>query len=364
MKAATALINRRALRHNLQRVRELAPNSRLIAIVKANAYGHGLTQVGCAVEESVDGFGVARLKEAIALRERGIKKNIILLEGFFEADDLPQVVEHQLDTVVHSIEQLEMLEQLSLTKPINKSIKVWMKLDTGMHRLGVLPEEAESFYARLMACTHVQQPINIVSHFCQADVPALDTTANQLKEFEQFIHNKSGEKSIAASAGILLWPEAHYDWVRPGIMMYGASPQEHKLATDFGLKPVMTLKSTLIAVRKHSAGACVGYGETWCSTRDTRLGVVAIGYGDGYPRCAPSGTPVLINGRKVPIVGRVSMDMITVDLGPDATDKAGDEVILWGEQLPVDEISAHTGVINYELLTKLTSRVSMEYLDE
>lgn len=360
MKAATALINRRALRHNLQRVRELAPHSRLIAIVKANAYGHGLTEVSHSIKDLVDGFGVARLKEALALRDRGITAPIVLLEGFFEQMDLSILVEYRIDTVIHCVEQLEMLESTQLAEPI----KVWMKLDTGMHRLGVLPQDAQSFYQRLQACSNVKQPINIISHFCQADEPDLATTANQLACFKQFIANKPGEKSISASAGILLWSEAHYDWVRPGIVMYGASPQEGKSAQEFGLQSVMTLKSTLIAVREHAAGQCVGYGATWCSGQDTRLGVVAIGYGDGYPRSAPSGTPVLINGRKVPIVGRVSMDMITVDLGPNATDKVGDEVILWGQALPVEEIALQTGIINYELLTKLTSRVIMEYIDE
>ncbi|SUC45170.1 alanine racemase [Providencia stuartii] len=360
MKAATALINRRALRHNLQRFRELAPHSRLIAIVKANAYGHGLTEVSTTLEDLVDGFGVARLKEALALRERGITAPIVLLEGFFEHSDLPLLVEHQIDTVIHCVEQLAMLEATELANPI----KVWMKLDTGMHRLGVLPQDAEAFYQRLQACKNVKHPINIISHFCQADEPELPTTANQIHCFKQFVANKAGEKSIAASAGILLWPDAHYDWVRPGIIMYGASPQEGTSAEHFGLQSVMTLKSTLIAVREHAAGQCVGYGATWCSQRDTRLGVVAIGYGDGYPRSAPSGTPVLVNGRKVPIVGRVSMDMITVDLGPNANDKVGDEVILWGKSLPVEEIAAQTGIINYELLTKLTSRVVMEYVDE
>ncbi|QIC14634.1 alanine racemase [Providencia vermicola] len=360
MKAATALINRRALRHNLQRVRELAPHSRLIAIVKANAYGHGLTEVSTGIEDLVDGFGVARLKEALALREKGITAPIVLLEGFFEHSDLPLLVTHRIDTVIHCIEQLEMLENVQLAMPI----KVWMKLDTGMHRLGVLPQDAEAFYQRLQACKNVELPINIVSHFCQADEHELPTTAKQIHCFKQFIENKVGEKSIAASAGILLWPEAHYDWVRPGIIMYGASPQEGVPAKSFGLESVMTLKSTLIAVREHAAGQCVGYGATWCSDRDTRLGVVAIGYGDGYPRSAPSGTPVLVNGRKVPIVGRVSMDMITVDLGPNANDKVGDEVVLWGKALPVEEIAKQTGIINYELLTKLTSRVVMEYVDE
>lgn len=360
MKAATALINRRALRHNLQRVREIAPNSRLIAVVKANAYGHGLVGVGTAVQELVDGFGVARLNEALLLRQQGITKPIVLLEGFFEPSDLPLMAEHHIDTVIHCIEQLDMLEAAVLPR----TLKVWMKLDTGMHRLGVLPKDAENFYQRLQRCGNIQLPINIVSHFCQADAPHLPTTANQIACFEQFITGKDGEKSIAASAGILLWPEAHYDWVRPGIMMYGASPQENKSADDFGLLPVMTLKSTLIAVREHFSGQCVGYGETWCSDRDTRLGVVAIGYGDGYPRNVRSGTPVLVNGRKVPIIGRISMDMTVVDLGPNAADKVGDEVILWGNDLPVEEIAAQTGIINYELLTKLTSRVAMEYVDE
>ncbi|BBG61101.1 Alanine racemase, biosynthetic [Providencia rustigianii] len=360
MKAATALINRRALRHNLQRVRELAPNSRLIAVVKANAYGHGLVGVGTEVQELVDGFGVARLNEALLLRHQGINKPIVLLEGFFEQSDLQLMVEYNIDTVIHCVEQLEMLESAQLAK----QIKVWMKLDTGMHRLGVLPQHAESFYQRLQSCQNVDLPINIVSHFCQADAPELPTTAKQIECFQQFVSDKPGEKSIAASAGILLWPEAHYDWVRPGIMMYGASPQEGKSAASFGLLPVMTLKSSLIAVREHSAGQCVGYGETWRSERNTLLGVVAIGYGDGYPRNVPSGTPVLVNGRKVPIIGRISMDMTVVDLGPDSTDKVGDDVILWGNALPVEEIAAQTGIINYELLTKLTSRVAMEYVDE
>lgn len=266
MKAATALINRRALRHNLQRVRELAPHSRLIAIVKANAYGHGLTEVSTTLEDLVDGFGVARLKEALALRERGITAPIVLLEGFFEHSDLPLLVEHQIDTVIHCVEQLAMLEATELANPI----KVWMKLDTGMHRLGVLPQDAEAFYQRLQACKNVKHPINIISHFCQADEPELPTTANQIHCFKQFVANKAGEKSIAASAGILLWPDAHYDWVRPGIIMYGASPQEGTSAEHFGLQSVMTLKSTLIAVREHAAGQCVGYGATWCSQRDTR----------------------------------------------------------------------------------------------
>ncbi|NRN28192.1 alanine racemase [Photorhabdus heterorhabditis] len=359
MKAATAVIDRRALRHNLQRVRELAPKSNLIAVVKANAYGHGLLETAHTLEDA-DCFGVARIGEALTLRNGGVVKPILLLEGCFGAVDLPVLVANQIETVVHSIEQLEALEQAELTHPV----KVWMKFDSGMHRLGIRPEDAEDFYERLSRCKNVQQPVNIVSHFGRADEPTADTTCQQIACFQAFCADKPGEKSIDASGGILLWPEVHQDWVRPGLMMYGVSPLSDKTATDFNLIPAMTLKSSLIAVRKHKAGESVGYGGTWVSERDTRLGVVAIGYGDGYPRSAPSGTPIYINGREVPIAGRVSMDMISVDLGPDATDNVGDEVVLWGDVLPVERVAECTGIITYELVTKLTSRVVMEYLDE
>ncbi|BET98074.1 alanine racemase [Xenorhabdus taiwanensis] len=359
MKAATAVIDRRALRHNLQQVRVQAPGSKLIAVVKANAYGHGLLETAHTMEDA-DCFGVARIGEAFALRSGGIVKPILLLEGFFEAADLPVLVVNHIETVVHSIEQLEALEQADLSHPI----KVWMKLDTGMHRLGIRIDEADAFYQRLSRCRNVEQPVNIISHFSRADEPTVETTQQQIERFMAFIVDKAGEKSISASGGILLWPKAHLDWVRPGIMMYGASPMADKTADDFNLLPAMTLKSSLIAVRKHKAGEAVGYGGTWSSERDTCLGVVAIGYGDGYPRSAPVGTPVFINGREVPLVGRVSMDMITVDLGPTCQDKVGDEVILWGNTLPVEKIAEHSGISAYELITKLTSRVAMEYLDE
>ncbi|AYA42222.1 alanine racemase [Xenorhabdus nematophila] len=359
MKAATAVINRRALRHNLQQVRAQAPDSKVIAVVKANAYGHGLLETACTMEDA-DCFGVARIGEALALRSGGLVKPILLLEGFFEAADLPVLVVNHIDTVVHSIEQLEALEQADLSHPI----KVWMKLDTGMHRLGVRIDEAEAFYQRLSCCHNVEQPINLISHFSRADEPAVETTQQQIERFMAFVADKSGEKSIAASGGVLLWLQAHLDWVRPGIMMYGVSPMVDKTAADFNLIPAMTLKSSLIAVRKHKVGESVGYGGTWSSERDTCLGVVAMGYGDGYPRSAPTGMPVFINDREVPIVGRVSMDMITVDLGPACQDKVGDEVILWGSALPVEKIAEHSGISAYELITKLTSRVAMEYLDE
>lgn len=359
MQAATVVINRRALRHNLQRLRQLAPASRIVAVVKANAYGHGLLETARTLEDA-DVFGVARLEEALHLRAGGIKQPVLLLEGFFNADDLPVLVRENFQTAVHSPEQLAALEAAELSAPVS----VWMKLDTGMHRLGVRPEDAQAFYARLSRCKNVRQPVNIVSHFARADERDSDATLRQLEIFNRFCAGKPGERSMAASGGLLFWPDSHFEQVRPGIILYGVSPLEGKpWGAELGFEPAMSLTSSLIAVRAHKAGEPVGYGGTWVSPRDTRLGVVAMGYGDGYPRCAPCGTPVRVNGREVPVVGRVAMDMICVDLGPDGQEKAGDTVIMWGEGLPVERIAEITKVSAYELITRLTSRVAMTYID-
>jgi alanine racemase len=359
MKAATAVIDRRALKDNLNYIRTLAPNSKVMAVVKANGYGHGLLETALTLEQA-DSFGVARISEALTLRAGGIVKPILLLEGFLFEKELPILVANSIETVVHSVEQIEALEQAKLIHPI----VVWLKMDTGMHRLGVRPEQVDEFYQRLSRCPNVVQPINLMSHFSRADEPDCDATPRQISTFARLTAAKPGERSLAASGGILLWPASHYDWIRPGIITYGASPLADKSARELGLRPAMTLKSSLIAVRDHKAGEPVGYNAMWTSERDTRLGVVAIGYGDGYPRCAPSGTPVWINGRLVPIVGRVSMDMISVDLGPQATERVGDEAVLWGEQLPVEKVAEYTGVSAYELLTKLTGRVVIEYIND
>ncbi|MCL6408522.1 alanine racemase, partial [Dickeya dadantii] len=233
-----AVINRRALRHNLQRIRQLAPGSQIVAVVKANAYGHGMIESAHTFCDA-DCYGVARLSEALALRAAGITKPIVLLEGFFSADDLPLLVEHQLETAVHSLEQLAALEQATLPQPI----RVWMKLDTGMHRLGVLPEHADAFWQRLTECRNVVQPVNIMSHFCRADEPEAGTTERQLACFDAFTQGKPGAQSIAASGGILLWPQAHRDRVRPGIILYGVSPLDNEDAAHFGFQPAMTFTS-------------------------------------------------------------------------------------------------------------------------
>lgn len=358
MKAATVKISSSALRHNISKIKQRAPQSKIIAIVKANAYGHGIDFVAKVLGNLVDCFGVARLEEALSLRAQGITQPILLLEGFFAAQDLPILAVNNIQTVVHTPEQLSALQQATLPNPI----KVWLKIDTGMHRLGVHLNQVDAFYQALQACPNVANEIGFVSHFSRADEITCDYTELQLERFLDITKDKQGERSIAASGGILFWPDSHLDWIRPGIIMYGVSPT-HTPAQIYGLEPVMTLTSSLIAVREHQAGEPVGYGGIWISEKDTKIGVVAIGYGDGYPRNIPIGTPVYLNGHRVPIVGRVSMDMITVDLGLHSQDQVGDEVILWGKELPVEEIAQMTGILSYELITKLTPRVITEYID-
>ncbi|OOF69659.1 alanine racemase [Rodentibacter caecimuris] len=358
MKPATAKISSVALKHNLQTIKQKAPNSKIIAIVKANAYGHGVVFVSSALEDIVDCFGVARLEEALALRSNGITKPILLLEGFFAEKDLPVLAVNNIQTMVHNAEQLIALQRAI----IPNKIKVWLKIDTGMHRLGVDLEQVDEFYRQLKNCSNVAEQIGLVSHFSRADELECGYTEIQLARFEQATSDKNSERSIAASAGILFWPQSHLDWIRPGIIMYGISPNNIP-GQAYGLIPVMTLTSSLIAVRHHKKGEPVGYGGVWHSEQDTVIGVVAIGYGDGYPRDIPTGTPVYINGRLVPIVGKVSMDMLTVDLGVNSIDQVGDEVILWGKQLPIEKIAEMSGMLSYELITKLTPRVLTEYID-
>ncbi|GAJ73867.1 LOW QUALITY PROTEIN: alanine racemase [Vibrio sp. JCM 18904] len=358
MKAAKACIDLSALQHNLQRVKAQAPQSKVMAVVKANGYGHGLRHVAKHANHA-DAFGVARIEEALQLRACGVVKPILLLEGFYSPGDLPVLVTNNIQTVVHCEEQLIALEQADLETPV----VVWLKIDSGMHRLGgVRPEQYDEFVTRLKECPNVAKPLRYMSHFGCADELDSDITPTTDAVIVDFWLPRGGTFTGASAGGLLAWPQSHLDWVRPGIIMYGVSPFDDKTAQDLGYQPVMTLKSHLIAVREVKKGESVGYGGIWTSERDTKVGVIAVGYGDGYPRSAPNGTPVWVNGRKVPIAGRVSMDMLTVDLGPDATDKVSDEAILWGgKELPVEEVAGHIGTIAYELVTKLTPRVEMEY---
>ncbi|GLS90672.1 alanine racemase [Psychromonas marina] len=352
-----ATINLSALKHNQLVLQQQAPNSQILAVIKANAYGHGMVRVAQTLS-GIYAFGVARLNEALALRAAGISKPIVLLEGFFHADDLKILVEHNLQTVVHSQQQLDAI----LASDLNSCLQVWLKLDTGMHRIGFHEAEFDDAYQALKASKNVSKPIHLMTHFNCADELDNNITAEQNRRFKTHIKSDSGLVSSANSAATLAWPQTHADIIRPGIALYGVSPFIDKVAEDFNLQPVMTLKSQLISVRSHQAGESVGYGAGWTATNNTKLGVVAVGYGDGYPRMAPEGTPVLVNGRLVPIVGRVSMDMLTVDLGEHCREQVGDEVILWGKGLPAAQVAKHIGTIAYELVTKLTARVALDYV--
>ncbi|ADN77507.1 alanine racemase [Ferrimonas balearica DSM 9799] len=352
-----AEIRRSALNHNLQRLRALAPNSKLMAVVKANAYGHGLIRLASWMSD-VDGFGLARIEEALALRESGSQARLVLLEGVFSAEDLEQAAQHELDVVIHDAEQVRLLEHTPLSQPLT----IWLKIDTGMHRLGVTAEQFSALYQRLCQCDNVRTPPNLMTHFSVADELENPETVRQIQRFNQLAQNLPGEKALSNSAGTLSWPSAHGDWVRPGLALYGVNPMIGGRAEQFDLKPVMTMRSKVLAVRELKAGEPVGYGQTWRSSRDTRIAVIAMGYGDGYPRHAVSGTPVLINGQRYPLAGRISMDMLTVEVG-EAPVQVGDDVVLWGDGLPVEEIAECAGTIPYELLCSTTARVQYRYID-
>lgn len=352
---AKVAINLSALRHNFSRIRTLAPDSRVMAIVKADAYGHGLVRIAQSLEQA-DAFGVACLEEARELRQAKIQQRIILLEGPYSGEELTKISQLGLDMVVHDLSQLEMLEQNQLNKPVC----IWLKLDTGMHRLGFSPDLASQALARLEQSAGVKE-IRLMTHLASANNREDPMTRKQLQCFSQFNENMSLEKTIANSAGILAFPDAHVDWVRPGIMLYGVSPFSDSNGSQEGLKPVMTLQSKLITVRTLKAGDPVGYGATWRCPEDMSVGVVAAGYGDGYPRHAESGTPVLVNGKRVELIGRASMDMLTVDLRSQPQAKTGDPVVLWGEGLPVEEVANHAGTIPYEVLCAVHKRLKFEY---
>ena len=357
MKSVTAVINTQALSSNLDQIKSWAPHSKTVAVVKANAYGHGVITVAQTLDSKVDAFAVARLPEAMELRAANIQKPVILLEGFLNDEDLPVIAEQGFYTAIHDEAQIDAIERTAVPQPLH----AWLKIDVGMHRLGAAPDEVQRMKARLERSDKVLKPLGLISHLSVADCPDLsDYNEEQINYFFEVAQGFSGPLCLGNSAGIISWPKARTTYVRPGIIMYGISPYTDKTGTDLGLTPVMTLKSSLIAIRAVKKGARVGYGATWTAPRDTILGIVGAGYGDGYPRTVPNGTPVLINGRYAPTAGRVCMDMLFVDLGPDAQDKIGDEAILWGEGLPVERIAAACGTIPYELVCRIMPRVNME----
>ncbi|RDZ28689.1 alanine racemase [Lysobacter silvisoli] len=348
----SATIHTDALRHNLAQARARAPHSRVMAVVKADGYGHGLERVARALE-GADAFGVAALSDADRLRAAGLSQPIVLLSGFDEADDLPQLRRLGVETVVHHHSQLAMLEQAGEGEPI----RCWLKVDTGMHRLGFAPEDVREAYARLAALPAVADGIVLMNHFAASDEFERPQTRDQQRVFAQATAGLGGARSLANSAAVLGWPDAHADWIRPGGALYGISVVEGTTGADFDLRPAMTLSTRLIAVNRVRKGERIGYAATWECPEDMNVGVAAIGYGDGYPRAAPSGTPVLVAGQAAQVIGRVSMDLMTIDLRGLPEAKVGDPVVLWGPELPVERIAEVSGTIGYELTCSITRRV-------
>lgn len=346
-----ATIHLDALRHNLAVVRRYAPDSRVMAVVKANGYGHGLLRVAQGLSDS-DGFAVLGVDEGIALREAGFEQAILLLEGLFEAEELDAAARHKLSVVVHGEPQLHMLEAARGLPAVD----VFLKVNTGMNRLGVPVGRFWSFYDRLRACKTVGQVI-LMTHFATADEAAGVT--KQFELFDDLTREISTPRSMANSAAILRHPQTHADWVRPGIMLYGATPFPDQSAADFGLKPAMTLSSAIIAVQNLQPGQGVGYGHRFTAERPTRVGVVACGYADGYPRHARNGTPIAVAGKMTRTLGRVSMDMMFADLTDVPEADIGSPVELWGVQVPVDAVAEASDTMGYELLCAIARRVPM-----
>ena len=353
MRPAHALIDLAALRHNY-RLARTQHGGRALAVVKANAYGHGAVRCAQALAAEADGFAVACVEEALELRTAGIERPILLLEGVFEAAELHLVVEHDLWLVVHHEAQLRMIEAATLAARLH----IWLKVNTGMNRAGFVDGAVAEAWLRLQTSGKVAE-ITLMTHFARADEPQLITTLEQIERFDSATHGLQGAHSLANSAAILGWPQARRDWARPGILLYGADPMPDE---GHGLLPVMSLESAVIAVREIEPGEALGYGARFVAKRRTRVGLVAMGYADGYPRTVPDGTPVAIDGQLSQIIGRVSMDMLTVDLGELPAAGIGSRVQLWGRELAINRIAEAAGTIAYELLCNV-KRARFSYHD-
>jgi len=356
MRPARALIDLQALRHNYRLAQELT-GAKALAVIKADAYGHGAVRCAQALQAEADGFAVACIEEALELRAGGISGPILLLEGFFEASELALIVEHDLWCVVHSLWQVEAIEGTTVGKPLN----IWLKLDSGMHRVGLHPNDYHSAYQRLMTSGKVAKLV-LMSHFARADELDCASTVEQAAVFEAARQGLAAETSLRNSPAVLGWPQVPSDWVRPGIMLFGATPFEIAQEQAARLRPVMTLESRVICVRELPAGEPVGYGARFVTDKPTRIGVVAMGYADGYPRLAPNGTPVLVAGQRSQLLGRVSMDMLCVDLTHIPQADVGSPVELWGRNVLASDVALAAGTIPYQIFCNLR-RVPMEYID-
>ena len=351
------IIDIKALEHNFSRIKELVHNSKIMAIIKADAYGHGIVRVAKTLRDA-DAFGVACLEEAEQLRIASITTPIILLEGPYKPNDLSLIIKLNLEVVIHNEYQLELLEK----SKIDGAIKVWLKIDTGMHRLGFSVDKTEEMLRRLMLCRNINSTPILMSHLATANEKNHALTYQQLDTFREISKIVNIEKTIANSAAVINFPDVHFDWVRPGLMLYGVSPLINSCGHDHGLKSVMTLESEIISIQYLSKGEPVGYGATWRCPENMPVGIIAAGYGDGFPRHAKSGTPILVNNVRCPLIGRASMDMLTIDLRNQSNAKIGDRVVLWGGSLPIEEIATYAETIPYELLCGVHKRLQfVEY---
>ena len=350
-----AVIDTDALRSNLRALRRCAPGARVVAVVKANAYGHGLIPTALALSEA-DAFGVARIDEGIALRAAGIAQPIVLLEGIFTSEELAEAALRSFDLVVHDARQIELLEKSAAAQPL----VLWLKIDTGMNRLGFRPEEFRAALARLQRLPTQPREVRLLTHLARADERDAAATLQQLARFDALTRGVALARSIGNSAAILGTSAAHGDWVRPGIALYGVSPFADASAQSFGLAPVMSLETTVIATRRVARGEAVGYGAAWRAERDTPIAILAGGYGDCVPRSLANGAPVIVNGQRAPLVGHVSMDMLAVNVAEIADVQVGSRGVLWGTDLPVEEVAGHAGTIAYELLCRVSQRVPRE----
>ncbi len=354
-RATEAIINLHALGDNYQLAKQQAPNARAYAVLKANAYGHGLETVAKFLSKIADGIAVACMDEAAQLRQAGILLPILVMQGPYSLAETQEALDLDLELAIHREEQVQWLETLE-----QGSASVWIKVDTGMHRLGFAVEDVPAIVSRLRNHPRVSK-LQLMSHFGCAD--EIDHPLNRLQLQRMATLSPLGlPTSFCNSAGIQTLPEAHGDMVRPGIMLYGAAPLIGQRGPDAGLLPVMTLQSEIIALKQLHTGEGVGYGQSWSAQKPCVIATVAIGYGDGYPRHAKNGTPVLIHGQKVPLVGRVSMDMLTCDVTQLDHVAVGDKVTLWGTGLPADEIADYCDTIAYELFCQVTQRVRVRYL--
>ncbi len=351
-RAAVATIHLGALRTNLARIRDLARGAKVMAVIKADGYGHGLERVARVLADA-DAFGVAAIADGQRLRAAGFAQRIVVLSGPDEPADLAEMRRLRLDAVIHHDSQLAWLEADGDPRPL----RVWLKIDSGMHRLGFAPERVCDVHARLRALSSIDPDIALMTHFAASEEFDGTTTSAQIARFEAATHGLPGERCLANSAGVLGWPAARGDWVRTGGILYGLSVAAGRTGAELGFAPAMTLSTRLIAINRLARGEPIGYNATWRCPEDMPIGVAAIGYGDGYPRSAASGTPVLVRGRRACLVGRVSMDLITIDLRgvPDAL--VGDRVVLWGPELPVERVAAQAGTISYDLTCGMTKRV-------